>query len=89
MSAQAVSLVGTHVQNLAVVWLVLVLTGSPADAWPATWSLADGVVARPLDAVKVQEAVAHLLAPATAGTASCATSVPTKGRRCPPAFWSR
>jgi MFS family permease len=29
VSAQAVSLVGTHVQNLAVVWLVLVLTGSP------------------------------------------------------------
>jgi DNA-binding response OmpR family regulator len=48
---------------------VLVLTGRPADAWLATWSLADGVVARPLDAVKVQEAVAHLLAPSTAGTA--------------------
>ncbi|MEV0890094.1 hypothetical protein [Promicromonospora sp. NPDC050262] len=48
---------------------VLVLTGRPADAWLATWSLADGVVARPLDAIKVQEAVARLLAPSTAGTA--------------------
>lgn len=41
---------------------VLVLTGRPEDAWLATWSLADGVVPRPLDAVKVQEAVAKLLA---------------------------
>ncbi|MEU4362083.1 hypothetical protein [Promicromonospora sp. NPDC023987] len=41
---------------------VLILTGRPEDAWLASWSLADGVVARPLDAIKVQEAVAKLLA---------------------------
>ena len=29
IGAQAVSLVGTHMQNLAQVWLVLVLTGNP------------------------------------------------------------
>jgi len=40
---------------------VLVLTGRPQDAWLATWSLADGVVSRPLDAIAVQEAVAKLL----------------------------
>lgn len=48
---------------------VLVLTGRPADAWLASWSLADGVVSRPLDAIEVQEAVAKLLAPSRAGTA--------------------
>lgn len=40
---------------------VLVLTGRPQDAWLATWSLADGVVARPLDAITLQQAVARLL----------------------------
>ncbi|MFI6425184.1 hypothetical protein [Promicromonospora sp. NPDC050880] len=44
---------------------VLVLTGRPQDAWLATWSLADGVVSRPLDAITVQAAVAKLLAPGT------------------------
>ncbi|GHH66005.1 response regulator transcription factor [Promicromonospora soli] len=48
---------------------VLVLTGRPEDAWLASWSLADGVVSRPLDAIKVQEAVAKLLAVPGAGTA--------------------
>ena len=48
---------------------VLVLTGRPEDAWLASWSLADGVASRPLDAIKVQEAVAKLLAVARAGTA--------------------
>ncbi|MFC4628242.1 hypothetical protein ACFO6V_08350 [Promicromonospora alba] len=48
---------------------VLVLTGRPADTWLASWSLADGVVSRPLDAIKVQEAVAKLLAAPGAGTA--------------------
>lgn len=47
---------------------VLILTGRPDDAWLASWSLADGVVSRPLDAIKVQEAVAKLLA-VGAGTA--------------------
>lgn len=48
---------------------VLVLTGRPHDAWLASWSLADGVVSRPLDAIKVQAAVAKLLADVRAGTA--------------------
>ena len=48
---------------------VLILTGRPEDAWLASWSLADGVVSRPLDAIKVQEAVAKLLAVSGAGTA--------------------
>jgi DNA-binding response OmpR family regulator len=43
---------------------VLVLTARPDDAWLASWSLADGVVSRPLDALVVQRAVAETLAPA-------------------------
>jgi DNA-binding response OmpR family regulator len=41
---------------------VLVLTARPADAWLASWSLADAAVPRPLDAVRVREAIAGLLA---------------------------
>ncbi|MCL1900187.1 MAG: hypothetical protein FWG11_06735 [Promicromonosporaceae bacterium] len=40
---------------------VLVLTGRPDDAWLASWSLADGVLPRPLDAISVQRAVSDLL----------------------------
>lgn len=40
---------------------VLVLTGRAEDAWLASWSLADAVVARPLDPLRVQSAVAGLL----------------------------
>jgi DNA-binding response OmpR family regulator len=40
---------------------VLVLTGRPEDAWLASWSLADAVVARPLDAITLQRTVAGLL----------------------------
>ena len=39
---------------------VLVLIGRPADAWLATWSRADLVVAHPLDPMAVAEAVAEL-----------------------------
>lgn len=39
----------------------VVLTGRPQDAWLATWSLADAVVAHPLDPVEVQETVAAVL----------------------------
>ncbi|WP_448629265.1 hypothetical protein [Cellulomonas soli] len=42
---------------------VLVLTGRPQDAWLAHWSNADAVVARPLDPVVVQQAVASLVRP--------------------------
>lgn len=48
---------------------VLILTGRPQDSWLASWSLADGVVSRPLDAIKVQDAVARLLAVSGTGTA--------------------
>ena len=48
---------------------VLILTGRPADAWLASWSLADGVVSRPLDPVQVQRAVAELLTTSPAGSA--------------------
>jgi len=44
---------------------VLVLTGRPEDAWLASWSLADAVVPRPLDAVAVQRTVAALIAGAS------------------------
>lgn len=40
---------------------VLVLTGRPQDAWLASWSQADAVVARPLDPIVLQQAVASLL----------------------------
>jgi DNA-binding response OmpR family regulator len=39
---------------------VLVLIGRPQDAWLATWSRADHVVAHPLDPVAVAAAVATL-----------------------------
>lgn len=40
---------------------VLVLTGRPEDAWLASWSDADAVIARPLDPIVVQSTVAALL----------------------------
>jgi DNA-binding response OmpR family regulator len=40
---------------------VLVLTGRPQDAWLASWSLADAVVAHPLDPVELQRVVAGLV----------------------------
>jgi DNA-binding response OmpR family regulator len=40
---------------------VLLLIGRPQDAWLATWSRADGVVAHPLDAMTVADAAAALL----------------------------
>ncbi|MGO1316011.1 MAG: hypothetical protein ACTMIR_03095 [Cellulomonadaceae bacterium] len=39
---------------------VLLLTGRPQDAWLASWSLADDVVARPLDPIELQRVVARL-----------------------------
>jgi len=41
---------------------VLVLTGRPQDAWLASWSLADAVVAAPFDPVELQRVVVGLLA---------------------------
>ena len=40
---------------------VLVLLGRPEDAWLASWSEADAVVARPLDPMVLQATVAALL----------------------------
>ncbi len=39
---------------------VLVLTGRPNDGWLAAWSLADGVVAHPLDPAALSAAVSRL-----------------------------
>lgn len=41
---------------------ILVLTGRPEDAWLASWSLADGVIAQPFDPIELQSLVARLLA---------------------------
>lgn len=40
---------------------ILVIVGRPQDAWLATWSRADGVVAHPIDAVALPTTVAKLL----------------------------
>lgn len=40
---------------------ILVLTGRRDDAWLATWSRADAVVAHPVDPIRLPEAVAELL----------------------------
>ena len=40
---------------------LLVLTGRQQDAWLATWSLADGVVAHPIDPITLAEAVIDLV----------------------------
>jgi DNA-binding response OmpR family regulator len=40
---------------------VLVLVGRPQDAWLATWSRADAVVAHPIDAITLANAVAKVL----------------------------
>jgi len=47
---------------------VLVLIGRRDDAWLATWSRADGVVAHPIDPVRLPEAVAGLLRASAAAT---------------------
>lgn len=39
----------------------LLLTGRPDDAWLASWSLADGVVPRPIDPIELQRKVAELV----------------------------
>ncbi|WP_374107415.1 hypothetical protein [Nocardioides sp. cx-169] len=40
---------------------VLVLIGRPQDAWLATWSRAEAVVAHPIDPIQLAEAVVALL----------------------------
>ncbi|MGH3357626.1 MAG: hypothetical protein ACRDO7_02405 [Nocardioidaceae bacterium] len=40
---------------------ILVLTGRPQDAWLATWSLADGAVAHPIDPILLAESVIDLV----------------------------
>ncbi|MBC7290138.1 MAG: hypothetical protein H5T83_02220 [Actinotalea sp.] len=40
---------------------VVLLIARPQDAWLASWSQADAVVARPLDPIAVQETVAGVL----------------------------
>ncbi|HET9649413.1 MAG TPA: hypothetical protein VFP34_14455 [Microlunatus sp.] len=45
---------------------ILLVAGRPDDAWLATWSRADGVVAHPIDPVRLPEAAAGLLRSALA-----------------------
>lgn len=49
---------------------VLVLIARPQDAWLATWSRADGVTARPINAVELPKAAASLLRDRLAGIPS-------------------
>ncbi len=49
---------------------ILVLVGRPQDAWLATWSRADGVVAHPLDAVALATTVEKILRRRLAVTAT-------------------
>jgi DNA-binding response OmpR family regulator len=54
---------------------VLVLVGRPQDAWLASWSNADAVVAQPLDPIELQATVARLLGgPVDAAVARAATA---------------
>lgn len=47
---------------------ILVLTGRRDDAWLATWSRADGVVAHPIDPMRLPTVVANLLRGSTTST---------------------
>lgn len=47
---------------------VLLLVARVADAWLATWSMADAVVAFPIDPVRLPDAVARLLRARLAST---------------------
>lgn len=40
---------------------ILVVVGRPQDAWLATWSRADAVVAHPIDAIALADSVAKVL----------------------------
>ncbi|WP_375423166.1 response regulator [uncultured Friedmanniella sp.] len=48
---------------------VLVLTARRDDAWLATWSRADGVLAHPVDPMRLPDVVARLLRGSDASTA--------------------
>lgn len=52
---------------------ILVLTGRRDDAWLATWSRADGVVAHPIDPLRLPDTVAAMLRPRVG------TSLATRG----------
>ncbi|WP_375431615.1 hypothetical protein [uncultured Friedmanniella sp.] len=49
---------------------VLVLTARRDDAWLATWSRADGVLAHPVDPMRLPDVVAGLLRGSTAAASS-------------------
>ena len=53
---------------------VLVLTGRRDDAWLATWSRADGVVAHPVDPMRLPTVVADLLRGSAAQADAAASS---------------
>jgi DNA-binding response OmpR family regulator len=54
---------------------VLVLTGRRDDAWLATWSRADGVVAHPVDPMRLPTVVADLLRGSAAQADAAASSL--------------
>lgn len=49
---------------------ILVLVGRPQDAWLATWSRADGVVAHPIDAIALARTATKVLRPRIPVTSS-------------------
>ena len=49
---------------------ILVLVGRPQDAWLATWSRADAVVAHPIDAIALARTVTKVLRPRVPVTSS-------------------
>ena len=55
---------------------ILVLIGRTDDAWLATWSRADGAVSHPIDPIRLPEAVAALLRPATSTETAVAQTTP-------------
>jgi CheY-like chemotaxis protein len=55
---------------------VVLITGRPEDAWLASWSRAEAVVPRPLDALELAQAVAGLLRQRLAGAVARTTPTP-------------
>lgn len=49
---------------------ILVLVGRPQDAWLATWSRADAVVAHPIDAIALARTATKVLRPRVPATSS-------------------
>lgn len=59
---------------------ILVLTGRSDDAWLATWSRADGVVAHPIDPIRLPAAAAALLRPESSASGTTEVVAPARVR---------